>query len=93
MWVIGGRNSTNSHLDSLEMFDFDKEEWSVMQSLSEGLSDMGCDCYNRHIILTGNYGYGSYSDNVYLYDLDTDFWQLSPTKLEQEVQYHVSVIF
>jgi len=93
MWVIGGWNDTR--LDSLEMFDFDKEEWSVMQPLSEGLYWMGCDCYNRHIILTGGRGSvsGSFSDTVYMYDLDTDSWHLSTTRLEQGVYGHVSVIF
>jgi len=90
MWVIGGWIGS-SYIDSVEMFDFDRNEWSVKEPLSESLGYMGCDCYNRHIILTGGYRSVS-SDKVYLYDMDTDSWQLSPTRLTQGVYGHVSVI-
>eukprot|EP01083_Nonionella_stella_P307680 1082445_1 len=91
LYIMG---SYEGKKDSLWIYDLNNKSWKSGPNIPLARSGFGCHLINKHqdIILIGD-GYGKEdSDVILLYNIQTNKWRTSKTKLKHTIGFHASAL-
>ncbi|XP_016658903.1 kelch-like protein 2 isoform X4 [Acyrthosiphon pisum] len=77
IYAVGGYNDANNyyeHLNSVEVFDINTQQWRRVSSMSNKRSHFGVGILNNLLYAVGGYNGASYLKSVECYDPNLDKW-------------------
>ena len=78
IFVIGGRDSNQKPLDSMEVYDYNTGLWSTLAPMSAHRYYHSCTASGSKIFVVGGQDSNTVLDSVEVYDYCTDLWSTMP---------------
>eukprot|EP01053_Blabericola_migrator_P011924 Blabericola_migrator_1__11923@NODE_728_length_6712_cov_159_960873_g524_i0_p4_GENE_NODE_728_length_6712_cov_159_960873_g524_i0NODE_728_length_6712_cov_159_960873_g524_i0_p4_ORF_typecomplete_len238_score29_52Kelch_1/PF01344_25/2_9e05Kelch_1/PF01344_25/1_7e08Kelch_1/PF01344_25/8_2e07Kelch_1/PF01344_25/1_3e05Kelch_1/PF01344_25/8_5e07Kelch_6/PF13964_6/0_89Kelch_6/PF13964_6/7_2e06Kelch_6/PF13964_6/6_8e05Kelch_6/PF13964_6/0_00099Kelch_6/PF13964_6/1_3e07Kelch_4/PF13418_6/3_3Kelch_4/PF13418_6/0_097Kelch_ len=78
LYILGGVDGAQRVHDSMEMFDFQSQQWGFRKSASHPIVDAAACAVLGSLLVTGGQAHGEVFNDVWFYRPELDEWQQGP---------------